>query len=145
MSAGTVCSRVVATATADETVRVAARRMAKHDVGTLVVLGTGDGIRPIGVLTDRDVVVRCVASEMAPDQATIGEVMSRPAQTVDEHTSLDEALARMARTGIRRLVVTGEAGRLAGVLSLDDVLERQTRQAAAVGQILAAQQPNVPA
>lgn len=145
MSTGTVCSRIVATASADETVRTAARRMLKHDVGTLVVLDTVDGMQPIGILTDRDIAMRCVASDIAPDEVTIREIMTQPVHSADEHMPVEEAMARMARHGIRRLVVTGENGRLVGVLSLDDVIETQATQAAAIAQILARQQPRIPA
>lgn len=145
MSAGSLCSRIVATAASRETVRTAARRMLKHDVGTLVVLEGEDGVRPTGILTDRDLATRVLAEDRDPDTATIAEVMSHPVQAVDEHTPVDEAMARMGRAGVRRLVVTGEGGRLVGVLSLDDVIEAQARQAAAISRIIEQQQPMIPA
>lgn len=145
MSTGTLCSRIVATAAPNESIRTAARRMAKHDVGTLVVLDGGTGGRPVGILTDRDITIRCTAAAIDPEETPLAEVMSQPVHTVDEHTAVEEAMARMARTGTRRLVVTGESGHLVGVFSLDDALEVLARQAAAVGQLLARQQPQIPA
>ncbi len=145
MSTGMLCSRIVATAAPNETVLTAARRMAKHDVGTLVVLEGGEGGKPVGLLTDRDVTVRCTAAAMDPESHTIAEVMSQPVHTVDEYTAVEEEMTRMARTGIRRLVVTGEQGHLVGLFSLDDALEFLARQASAVEQLLARQQPQIPA
>ena len=61
MSAGGICSRIIATASPDESIRAAARRMAEYDVGTLVVLKENRGCHAVGVITDRDIAIRCVA------------------------------------------------------------------------------------
>jgi len=145
MSTGTLCSRVVATAAPDESIRVAARRMAKNDVGTLVVLEGAAGGRPVGVVTDRDIAMRCTAAGMDPDETPIREIMSQPVHTVGEYVDVADALSRMARSGTRRLVVTGDEGRLMGIFSLDDALDSLAQQATAVGQLLSSQQPHIPA
>jgi CBS domain-containing protein len=148
MNAGQLCSRILATASPDESVRAAARRMEEYDVGTLVVLqeGRGDrGARAVGVITDRDIAVRCVARNLDPDEILVSEVMSAPARTIRDDTPVEDALAKMAAAGSRRLVVTAEGDRVAGLLSLDDVLEEMTRRAAAVAKLLEKQQPRVPA
>ncbi len=145
MSTGTLCSRVVATAAPNESVLAVARRMARHEVGTLVVLEGGEFGKPVGVVTDRDIAVRCTAEGLDPEETPVAQVMSQPVHAVDEYTAVEEALARMARTGTRRLVVTGERGHLVGIFSLDDALELLARQASAVGQLLARQQPQIPA
>ncbi len=143
MSTGTLCSRIVATASGIESVRLAADRMTEHDVGTLVVLdGTADG-RPIGVLTDRDITVRVTAEGRNPAETTIAEIMSTPVHSVGEYTSVEEALARMARVGVRRLVVTGDNGQLVGIFSLDDALDFLARHVTAIGQLLVRQQPKI--
>lgn len=144
MSVGRICSRVVATATAEETVRVAARRMVRNDVGALVVVQGGTR-RPVGLLTDRDIAVRCVAADLDPDQTPIGSVMSAPPQAVDADTPIEEAVERMAGSAIRRLVVTGEDGRLEGLVSLDDVLRLRVGEAGSIGRLLEAQRASVPA
>ncbi|MGE3616374.1 MAG: CBS domain-containing protein [Gemmatimonadales bacterium] len=145
MSIGRICSRVVATATPEETIRTAARRMVRNDVGTLVVVeGRGDN-HPVGVVTDRDIAVRCVGGELDPDLTPISALMSSPVRTAEEHTPIEEAMASMARAGIRRLVVTGPEGRLAGLLSLDDMLELLVGEVASIGALLEKQHPRVPA
>jgi CBS domain-containing protein len=134
VSVGRLCTRSVSTATAAETVAEAARRMREHDVGTLVVLGA-DG-RPVGLLTDRDVALRVVAAGRAAEATPVADVMSSPAACADESTPIEDGLARMARAHARRLVVTGDDGRLVGVLALDDVLELLVEEAQAIGRIL---------
>lgn len=145
MTAGRICSRVVASASAQETVRAAAKRMTANEVGTLVVLEAGNGPKPVGILTDRDITVRCVAAGRDPDQTRIADVMTRPVQFVEEQLPIEEAIATMAKVGTRRLVVVGEAGRLVGVLSLDDILDLLADEAGAIARLLGKQQAQVTA
>jgi len=98
MSVGRICSRVVATASGSETIRMAARRMADHDVGTLVVVGNSHPMPATGIVTDRDLAIRCIAGRLDPDETAISEVMTSPVHTVDEHTPMEDAVAM----GIRR-------------------------------------------
>ncbi len=142
MSAGTICSRVVATAAPNETVRVAAQRMAEHEVGTLVVLGGDGGTQAVGILTDRDVVLRVVAAGLDADRVPVSQIMTTPVHSVDESTPLEHALERMATVATRRLVVTGETARPVGILSLDDALGLLTAEAGAIARLLEKQQPH---
>lgn len=145
MSAGRICSRVMATASPDESIRAAARRMAEYDVGTLVVLKENRGSRAVGLITDRDITIRCVAENRNSDDALVSEIMTTPVHSVRDDTPVEEALAKMADAGTRRLIVTGEGGRVAGILTLDDVLDLLTRETAAIKRLLSKQQPKVPA
>ena len=144
MTVGRLCSRVVATASPQETVRAAAQRMAVNEVGTLVILDATDGARPVGILTDRDVAVRCVAADRDPDQTKVIAIMSRPVHFVEEAVAIEEAVAEMARVGTRRLVVR-DGERLVGILSLDDVLDLWSTEVGAIGRLLKKQEPHVPA
>jgi CBS domain-containing protein len=134
VSAGAICVRAVQVAFAEETVRAVTRRMAKADVGTVVVVG--DGRRPVGVLTDRDVTLRCVAEERDPDTTAVGSVMSAPPACIDESTPIESALSRMAAEKVRRLVVVDSAQSLVGILALDDVLELLAEEATTIGRLL---------
>lgn len=141
MSIGTLCSRVVATASPSENIRTAAQRMFDYEVGTLVVVE-----RPghaLGVLTDRDIALRCVAGRLDPGDTTISELMSTPAHTIAEHETVEDAASRMAELGLRRLVVTGEDNRVVGVLSLDDVLKQIVVETGAIGRLLNRQRPGI--
>ena len=120
MSVGRICQRDVDTARITETARVAAQRMAARNVGSLVVTG-GDG-KPVGIVTDRDLALRCVAAGLEPDVATIDGLMSGEPVTIRETESIERALGRMRENEIRRLVVVNDDADLVGVVSLDDVL-----------------------
>lgn len=144
MNAGSICSRIVATAAPAEKVRVAAKRMAVNDVGTLVVLNAGEHHEAVGIVTDRDIAIRCVAGDLDPDIANVSQVMTQPVASVDEFTHVDAAIAKMAANGTRRLIVTGDGHRLVGILSLDDVLEMLARELGPIGHLLEQQQPHIP-
>ncbi|HET7468994.1 MAG TPA: CBS domain-containing protein [Gemmatimonadales bacterium] len=143
MSAGRICSRMVATAWPNEPVRVAARRMAEQEVGPLVVIegdGTGEAV---GMVTDRDIALRCVAAGLDPDRATVTQIIAKPVRAIDEHTPVEEAIARMAEKGTRRLIVTGEGKRLVGILSIDDILGLLIEEAGPIGRLLEKQSPRI--
>jgi CBS domain-containing protein len=134
MSVGRLCTRTVWIASAEEDVAACARRMAEHDVGTLVVLD--EERRPLGLLTDRDVVLRVVAKGLDPAATRVAEVMSRPVLHAHESTPIEDGIARMAGAHARRLVVTGDDGRLVGLLALDDVLDLLAEEAQTIGRLL---------
>lgn len=137
MSVGRICVRSVVVAEPDETVRDAARRMRSEEVGTLVVLDSDD--RPEGILTDRDVVVRCVAEYEDPDAMPVSVAMTGPARTIPEEAPIEDALSLMAAGGTRRLVVTDDDDRLVGMLALDDVLDLLAEEVETIGRLLGRQ------
>lgn len=134
MSVGRICVRSVQVASPEETVRAVTGRMADAGVGTVVVLG-GDG-KPAGILTDRDIALRCVAQRRDPDTTVVGSVMSVPVICVHESTPIEAALARMAGVHARRLAVVDDEERLVGILALDDVLELLAEELTSVGKLL---------
>lgn len=122
MTVGDVCTREVATAHPDETIIEAARRMRDDHVGDLVV--TDAQARPVGILTDRDIVVAVVAkSPDKLDDLRVGDVMSRDLMTARSNDTITAALKNMRTRGIRRLPVVSAEGRLIGLLAFDDILE----------------------
>ena len=102
---------------ADETVEVAARTLAQHNIGVLPVC-KGDNL--CGIVTDRDLVTRCLAANRSPGKTTVRQVMTN--QVVSVQPEMDAAVAAhlMGRQQIRRLPVT-ENGKLCGMLSLGDL------------------------
>lgn len=143
MSVGRICSRMVATAWPNERVRVAAHRMAEQEVGTLVVVEGGGMGEAVGIVTDRDIALRCVAAGLDPDHATVAQIMTKPVKAIDEDTPIEEAIARMAEKGTRRLIVTGEGKRLVGILSIDDILGLLIEEAGPIGRLLEKQSPRI--
>jgi CBS domain-containing protein len=135
MKVGKVCQREAVTVRAEVPLTAAARLMREQHIGYLVVVApgpSGDLVRPIGVLTDRDIVVTVVAKETDPRALTAGDVMNMQPVTVSDSDSIEDALQVMRRMGVRRLPVVGGAGELAGVLSLDDVIDALAEEIANV-------------
>jgi CBS domain-containing protein len=122
MTVGDICTRPAISAGPDDTILEAARRMRDHHIGDLVVADAQG--RPIGILTDRDIVVSAVAqSPDRIDALSVGDVMTRNLATTTTSDAVDDALRKMRGYGVRRLPVVSPDGRLEGVLAADDVLE----------------------
>ncbi len=126
MNVGKICKRDVVTVRESDDLCRAAELMREHHIGYLVAVepgAGGTGWTPIGVITDRDIVVTVVARQTDPGSLTVGDVMNRQPVLAAEQDSVATALWDMRRIGVRRLPVIGRAGHLIGVLSLDDVLD----------------------
>ena len=136
-----VCILDVASCGRDATILEAARLMRKHHSGDLIVVdGTGGERVPVGIVTDRDIVIEVLASELDPATTTVAKIMS--ARLVIAATAEDIAVAieRMQLHGVRRLPVVDHAGYLAGIVTLDDVLKLHAAQAAALANIVSKEQ-----
>jgi CBS domain-containing protein len=123
MSIARLCHHGVVTAYASDELTTAATIMRDRHVGYLVVIEVRDGApHPIGVLTDRDIVVCVVARQTDPATLRVGDVMTPHPVVVNDNASVEDAIAAMRRIGVRRLPVVGARGQLVGVLSMDDLL-----------------------
>jgi CBS domain-containing protein len=114
----------VATVGARTDVADAAKLMRDQHVGDLIVTEPRNGHAvPIGILTDRDIVVGVIAKRIELDAVTVGDVMSRNVVTVREDASLEFALREMRRHGVRRAPVVRADGGLVGVIAFDDIVQ----------------------
>ena len=101
-----------------------AERMRHTHVGDIVVVEYRNGEAvPVGLVTDRDLVVAVMASGEDADQFTAGQIMSRGLIVVSETDEIGVALDEMRRSGVRRLPVVDDSGRLTGIVALDDIVE----------------------
>jgi CBS domain-containing protein len=136
--AGDLCNRRVVTAAPGDAITTAVEAMRREHVGDVVVVSAGTaGPQPVGILTDRDVVVELLAPGVATERVTVGDCMSESTVTAREDEDLLVALRRMAQAGVRRLPIVNGAGNLCGILSVDDVLGFIGQASAAVGEIIA--------
>jgi CBS domain-containing protein len=120
---GQICRRDVVVTTRDTTVADAARLMRDRHVGTLVVAEKREGSeRPVGIITDRDMVVEVMAVDLNPSDITVGEVIGASLVTASENEDIRGALERMRYKGVRRLPVTNHRGHLVGIVASDDLL-----------------------
>ncbi len=139
MSAGRICVRSVDTASLDDSVATVARRMHSRNVGSLVVVDKE--VRPLGFVTDRDLVVRMIAECRDPNDVTVGQIMTRVPQTVREETSIEDVLGLMRCGPYRRLPVVTSDGRLVGIVSLDDILDLLAEEFGEIGRLLHKESP----
>ena len=133
MNVAEICKPQVVTVRQFDELATAARLMREKHIGYLVVvepLPLGAKVRPIGVLTDRDIVVGVLAKDVDARSVRVADVMTRDPVVIQEGESVAFAAKEMRRTGVRRLPVVTGSGHLVGILSLDDVLEALARQLA---------------
>lgn len=106
------------TAMQTDTASRAARLLSRHNIGFVPVLGVNGNLR--GIVTDRDLTLRCIAAENDPETTKLNEVMSRCIITCKADDDIASAVKKMENAQIRRLPVT-ENGKLIGILSLCDI------------------------
>jgi CBS domain-containing protein len=134
MNVASICTRLPETTSGEDSVLSAAKQMLSQDVGTLVV--TDSAGHPEGIVTDRDIVLRCIAEELSPGKTKVREVMTHEVHSVPEDASVEAALETMADREVRRLIVVDDAERVVGIVSLDDFLEEVVATAEDIGRLL---------
>ncbi|MES2015710.1 MAG: CBS domain-containing protein [Pseudomonadota bacterium] len=125
----------------DETVQGASLLMRKFHVGDLVVIDQPDGERiPVGIITDRDIVVSVIALGLDPASLLVGDIMSDDLLTALDGDDVYETIERMRFRGIRRVPVINAAGGLTGIVSVDDLLEFLAEEMGELSRISSHQQ-----
>ena len=136
MSIGAFCTREVVIAERDTGVVELAQLMRKHHVGDVVVVEKqGDLVVPVGIITDRDIVVELIAAQVDLDSVTTGDIMNPELITAMEKEGIWDTLQRMRSKGIRRLPVINEDGGLEGILTVDDLIELLADELALLAKI----------
>lgn len=124
MHIGQLCTSQATHCTRDETVQGAALLMRRHHVGDVIVVDQFDGASvPVGILTDRDIVVSVIAPGLDPASLQVGDIMSEDLLTARDSDDVYETIEKMRLRGIRRVPVVDAGGSLAGIVSADDLLE----------------------
>lgn len=138
------CTRHVVTVTPDQSLLEVARAMRHHHVGDVVVVEqSAMGTRPLGIITDRDLVVGVLAQGITDFAALrAGDAIARSLEVVSCEDQLAIVAHRMAQTGVRRLPVVNSLGALVGIVSYDDVLRTLTEQLAHLTEKMTHQHEN---
>lgn len=124
MPVSEICNREVIVVQRETTVNEAAKLMRQQHVGSVVVVEERKGVRvPVGIVTDRDLVLEVMAPELAQMVITVGDIMEPKLVTVQDGMGIYESIRYMRVEGVRRLPVVDSRGGLIGILALDDLLE----------------------
>jgi CBS domain-containing protein len=141
MTVGKFCVRETIVAKKDSNIVDVAKLMRRHHVGDVIVVEERDGLAvPIGIVTDRDLVMEILAQELSPETVAVGDIMSYEMLVARESDSLWDTLQQMRVKGVRRVPVIDGKGALAGILTLDDVLELLTDELAELAKIVRREQ-----
>jgi signal-transduction protein with cAMP-binding, CBS, and nucleotidyltransferase domain len=114
----------------------AARLMRDQHVGSLVVTDTSDGKpMPVGILTDRDIVVEIISRDISLDEVTVGDIMTYALLKVTEDENIFDVAQRMRARGVRRVPVISRLGDLIGIIAADDILELLSEELSLLAKI----------
>ncbi len=116
---------------------VVAQLMRKHHIGALVVVDAEEKTRPVGIVTDRDLVLELMAESLDPAIFTAGDIMSVDLVIASPDMDAMDAVQLMRRHRLRRLVIADDATRLVGIVTMEDVLELLARELADLAAALA--------
>lgn len=141
MSIGEICNREVVVVQPEDTVLQAARLMRQHHVGSVLVVDQHNGKPvPVGIVTDRDLIVEVMATELDPDTITVSDIMVPDFAMVKEETGIFETIQYMRNKSVRRLPVVDKEGRLIGIIALDDLLTLLSEELDALAKLVAHEQ-----
>ena len=137
-----ICNRDVAFTTRETTVAAAAKLMRHGHVGSLVIVEQLNGGKrmPVGIITDRDIVVEVIATGLDPAVITVGDIMAQELVVGREGDSVLEALEIMRFKGVRRLPTVGPDGQLVGIVTADDLIEVLAEELGELAKIVAHEQ-----
>ena len=138
MPIGDVCVRDVAITSKSTTIQEAASLMRQHHVGDLIVTEEdADGHKlPVGIVTDRDIVVSVIALELDPAVYTVGDLVARELVCVSDDQGIFECIQRMRTHGVRRMPVVGRDGGLIGIVSVDGLIQLLSEEMSALAQLI---------
>jgi CBS domain-containing protein len=137
-----ICTPDIVYCGPETTVLAAARMMRTQHVGDLVVVDEteeGDHV-PLGIVTDRDLVVEVLAQAKSPQTVLVRDIMRKPAVIARSNEDISQALDRMKIHGVRRIPILGDDRRLAGIISLDDLLRQLASDAKQLVEVVAREQ-----
>lgn len=140
MNIGEICNRSVITVTKDASILEVVQEMREHHIGDVIVTDRADGTeKPLGIVTDRDIVIELLAEKVDLGAVNVGDVMSLTLVTAPHDADLFETLRFMGIKGVRRVPVLDDDGGLYGVLSIDDIMGVLTKELSFIAEISAKQ------
>lgn len=124
----------------DATVQFVAELMKEKNIGCVVVT---ENHKPVGIVTDRDIALRGVSLCGDPGEALIESVMSTDILTIRKDAGIFDAIQEMKSAGVRRMPIVDSAGRLVGLLTVDDLIRLLAREMADIARIIGKESPTI--
>lgn len=141
MGVGEVCNREVIIIDREGSIREAAGLMREYHVGNVVVVEEKNEERfPVGILTDRDIVLELIALDVDINAVTVGDAMSFELITAREEDDVMETIKRMRHKGVRRIPVVNDRGGLEGILAVDDLMDLLSEQLTDLARLVMGEQ-----
>ena len=141
MNAGEICNREVVIVNRDQTILDAAKLMREYHVGDVVVVEERKGENvPVGILTDRDIVIKILAQDLDAGKVQISDAMSFDLLTALEEDEILETVKRMRGRGVRRIPVVNAQGGLEGIIAVDDLVDLLAEQMADLVALISSEQ-----
>jgi CBS domain-containing protein len=141
MSIGEICNREVVYVNREVTIHAVCKLMRHYHVGSLVVVDEMDDKRiPVGILTDRDIVIEINAMDLDAKVITAGDIMSQELVMVPESEGLLETIEIMRAKGVRRMPIVDAENRLVGIVTIDDLLEVLAEELTNIARIVSREQ-----
>ncbi len=140
-----ICEKNVLTVPKDTSITEAAKLMKKHNVGNVVIVENNTNIKnhPIGILTDRDIVLKIVADEENANQISVADAITNEPFLLKGHQSINEALEMMCAKAVRRAPIVDNYDQVIGIVSTDDLLILMAEELSTLAKLIHKQTANV--
>lgn len=143
MNIAAICNREVITVHSESTALNAAKLMRQYHVGDVIVIETDhDKAIPVGIVTDRDIVIELVATELNCNVITAGDIMIANPTVIKENAGVFDAIKAMTAKGVRRLPVVDDDGSLVGIVTLDDLILLLSKEFGTLSKLITREQKN---
>lgn len=140
MSLDNLCRREVVVVNQGTPIKEAVKFMEEKNIGSVIVVGGG---KPVGIATDRDILLRVVNKGLDPEKSSVDDVMTKEIVTLKEGMGLFEALEQVKGKGIRRFPIVDARGNLKGIMTLDDIIYLLGKEMADVASIIEREGPRL--
>lgn len=141
MPIGEICNRETIFVFKDTSILQTAQLMRRHHVGDVIVVEEQGAKRiPIGIVTDRDIVIEVIAKEAEPSHLTAGDIITSKLVTARDTEGVYESIQLMRMNGIRRLPIVDADGGLVGIVSMDDLLELLAEEMNEIAKLVSREQ-----
>lgn len=143
MTIAAICNREVITVYSESTALNAAKLMRQYHVGDVIVIETNnEKAIPVGIVTDRDIVIELVATELNCNVITAGDIMVKNPTVINEGAGVFDAIKTMTAKGVRRLPVVDDDGDLVGIVTLDDLILLLAKEFGTLSKLVTREQKN---